>query len=215
MKTIEMWNINGHQLNLGYVPDADKGISIWEEEEHSFRGYKDSKLYLYERVLGLQFVDKDLQHDIEYVDQFMNTVYISSENSSMILSDLAIWDSSPRAALIALRENEDTIYSYLFVCYVWLKFNKSEQKDDIALYGFGDSKFLWHGKIHTKYTDGKLQATYEEYYGGSEPDSIRGTMRELKQYTGYITLEDVKTMIRMEARDATKRLLNLLGCKSN
>lgn len=211
MKTIEMWNINGHQLNLGYVPDADKGISIWEEEEHSFRGYKDSKLYLYERVLGLQFVDKDLQHNIEYIDQFMDTAYISSENSSMALSDLAIWDSSPRAALRALKEEEDTIYSYLFVCYVWLKFNKSEQKGDVAFYGFGDSNFLWNGIIHTAYEDGKLKATYEEYYNGWESESNR----ELKLYTGYITLEDVKTMIRMEARDATKYLLNLLGYKCN
>lgn len=28
MKTIEMWNINGHQLNLGYIPDVEQGISI-------------------------------------------------------------------------------------------------------------------------------------------------------------------------------------------
>lgn len=211
MKTIEMWNINGHQLNLGYVPDVDRGISIWDEEEYSFRGYKDSKLYLYERVLGLQFVDKDLQHNIEYVDQFMDTAYISGDNSSIALSDLTIWVSSPRAALRALKEEEDTIYSYLFVCYVWLKFNKSEQKDDVAYYGFGDSNFLWNGIIHTAYEDGKLKATYEEYYNGWESEFNR----ELKQYTGYITLEDVKIMIRMEARDATKYLLNLLGCKSN
>ena len=211
MKTIEMWNINGHQLNLGYVPDADRGISIWDEEEHSFRGYKDSKLYLYKNVIGVKFVDKDLQFNIEYIDQFMDTIYISNDNSSMALSDLAIRASSPRAALRALKEEEDTIYSYLLVCYVWLKFNKSEQKDDVAYYGFGDSKFLWNGIIHTAYEDGKLKATYEEYYRGDDRESER----ELKQYTGYITLEDVKTMMRMVARDATKYLLNLLGCKSN
>lgn len=207
MKTIEMWNINGHQLNLGYVPDADRGISIWEKEEHSFRGYKDSKLYLYERVLGIQFVDKDLQHDIEYVDRFMDTAYISSENSSMALSDLAIWDSSPRAVLIALRENEDTIYSYLFICYIWLKFNKSKQKNDVAYYGFGDSKFLWNGIIHTVYEDGKLKATYEEYPRGDDKRS----KDELQVCTGSISLEDVKVMIRMEPRDATVYLMHLLG----
>lgn len=210
-----MWNINGHQLNLGYVPDADRGISIWDEEEYSFRGYKDSKLYLYKNVIGVKFVDKDLQFNIEYIDQFMDTIYISNDNSSMALSDLTIRASSPRAALRALKEEEDTIYSYLFVCYVWLKFNKSEQKDDVGYYMFGGSEFLWNGIIHTAYEDGKLKATYEEYYRGSEPDSIRGTIRELKQYTGYITLEDVKTMMRMTARDATKHLLNLLGCKIN
>ena len=211
MKTIEMWNINGHQLNLGYVPDADKGISIWEEEGHSFRGYKDSKLYLYERVLGIQFVDKDLQHNIEYIDQFMDTAYISSDNSSIALSDLTILVSSPRAALRALKEEEDTIYSYLFVCYVWLKFNKSEQKDDIAYYGFGDSKFLWNGIIHTAYEDGKLKATYEEYF--KEMD--KRSKDELQVCTGTISLEDVKIMIRMEPRDATIYLLHLLGVKSN
>lgn len=202
-----MWNINGHQLNLGYVPDVDKGISIWEEEEYSFRGYKDNKIYLYERVLGLQFVEKDIQHDIEYVDQFMDTAYISTENYSTTLSDLTLWDSSPRAALRALKEEEDTIYSYLFVCYVWLKFNKSEQKDDVAYYGFGDSKFLWNGIIHTKYADGQLKATYEVYPYEDNKES--------KPYTGYITLEDVKAMIVMEPREATKYLLNLLGYKCN
>ena len=211
MKIIEMWNIHGHQLNLGYVPDADAGISIWEQDEYTFGGYKDSKLYLYERVLGLQFVDKDLQHNIEYIDQFMDTAYISSDNSSIALSDLTIWVSSPRAALRALKEEEDTIYSYLFVCYVWLKFNKSEQKDDIAFYGFGDSNFLWNGIIHTAYEDGKLKATYEEYFKGMDNRS----KDELQVCTGTISLEDVKIMIRMEPRDATIYLLHLLGVKSN
>ena len=36
-------------------------------------------------------------------------------------------------------------------------------------------------------------------------------IRTLGEYTGYITLEDVKTMIVMEPNDATKYLLNLLG----
>lgn len=209
-----MWNINGHQLNLGYIPDAEQGISIYDEEEYSFRGYKDGHLYRYKGPLCLSFIEKDIQHDIEYVDQFMDRPYISSDNTCMTLSDLTIWDSSPRAALRALKEEEDAIYSYLFVCYVWLKHNKSEQKGDVAYYGFGDSKFLWNGIIHTAYDNGKLKATYEEYGRdgrGSESDSIRKTMRELKQYTGYITLEDVKAMIVMEPREATKYLLNLLG----
>lgn len=211
MKTIEMWNINGHQLNLGYIPDVEQGISIYDEEEYSFRGYKDSHLYRYKGPLCLSFIEKDIRHNIEYVDQFMERPYISSENYSMTLSDLTLRDSSPRAALRALKEEEDTIYSYLFVCYVWLKFNKSEQKGDVAFYGLGDSKFLWNGVIHTKYINGKLYATYEEYGRGNEKESDR----DLKQYTGYITLEDVKAMIILEPREATKYLLNLLGYKSN
>lgn len=208
MKTIEMWNINGHQLNLGYVPDADKGISIWEEEEHSFRGYKDSKLYLYENVIGIKFVDKDLQNNIEYIDRFMDMAYITNDNSSMTLSDLVIKCSSPKAALYALRDMEDTIYSYLFLCYVWLKFNKSE--NTIKFYRFGDDTALWNGVISTTYIDGQLQATYEEYPKGDDKRS----KNELKISTGSITLEDVKVMIRMEPRDATIYLLNLLGVKS-
>lgn len=209
MKTIEMWNINGHQLNLGYVPDADKGISIWDEEEYSFRGYKDSKLYLYERVLELQFIDKDLQHNIEYVDQFMDRPYLRGDNVNMLLSDLTMDCSSPKEALIALRENEDTIYSFLFVCYVWLKFNKSEKT--IEFHRFGDDTALWNGVIRTTYIDGKLQATYEEYFKGMDNRS----KDELQVCTGTISLEDIKIMIRMEPRDATIYLLDLLGVKSD
>ena len=209
MKIIEMWNINGHQLNLGYVPYSDAGISIWEQDEYTFGGYKDSKLYLYQNILGLQFVDKDIQNNIEYIDQFMNTAYLRGDNVNMTLSDLTMDCSSPKEALIALRENEDTIYSFLFVCYIWLKFNKSEKT--IEFHRFGDDTALWNGVIRTTYIDGKLQATYEEYFKGMDDRS----KDELQVCTGTISLEDIKIMIRMEPRDATIYLLDLLGVKSN
>lgn len=210
-----MWNINGHQLNLGFITGTSTGVSIWDRDEYSYWEYKTSELYRYQRPLGIGFVERDLQYNIEYIDQFGDVEYmdsVSDPSKDVKLFDFAMSKfSSPRAAMISLREKEDTIYSYLFVCYVWLKHYKSELEKDVGYYGFGDSNFLWNGIIHTAYEDGKLKATYEEYYNGWESESNR----ELKQYTGYITLEDVKTMIRMEARDATKYLLNLLGCKSN
>lgn len=221
---IEMWNVHGVQLNLGVIVGTDHGICSWSDNDYTFYEYDDSSLFTYREALGIEFVEKDLQHDIEYIDQFKDIYYmgwdpeVSLELSAremlrqgkkkIKLSDFAIsTEASPRTAITNSWDVKNGIYSYLFICYMWLKHNKTEDHIEYHRYTSMLEPFLWNGIIHTTYEDGKLKATYVECHMCDEKENIR----TLGEYTGYITLEDVKAMIVMEPDNATKYLLNLLG----
>lgn len=221
---IEMWNVHGVQLNLGYIVGTDHGICSWSSNDYTFYEYDDSSLFTYREALGIEFVEKDLQHDIEYIDQFKDIYYmgwdpeVSLELSAremlrqgkkkIKLSDFAISsEASPRTSIADRWDDKNGIYAYLFICYMWLKHNKTEDHIEYHRFASVSEPFFWNGIIHTTYEDGKLKATYVEFPMCDEKEPIR----TLGEYTGYLTLEDVKVMIVMEPEEATNYLLNLLG----
>ena len=225
-KKLIMLMLAGVQLNLGVIVGTDHGICSWSSNDYTFYEYDDSSLFTYREALGIEFIEKDLQHDIEYIDQFKNIYYmgwdpeVSLELSAremlrqgkkkIKLSDFAISsEASPRTAITDSWDDKNGIYSYLFICYIWLKHNKTE--DHIEYHRFGDREETpWNGIIHTTYEDGKLNICYVDYPRYDEPQPTN----PMEEYHGQLTLEDVKAMIVMEPDDATKYLLNLLGVNS-
>ena len=201
MTTLEMWKIGDVELNLGRVVGTTHGVSLWRDGENGWYDYTDEGLYRYRHELGIEVTNVDIQDNLSYLDDFVKTKYTYTtyrrniegkveepEESFMYLPEF-ICDmlSFPRYGCEAYYYDEKCIYLFLFICYIWLKYDVKMDKLTMRQYGFDDSIDLTSTDDIVVKKDGNHLNVYDY-----ERSKITLTVEDLK---GLIAMKDVNQLI--------------------
>ena len=194
MTTIEMWRIGDVELNLGRVVGTTHGVSLWRDGENGWYDYTDEEL-------GIEVTSIDIQDNLSYLDDYVKTKYTYTiyrrnsegkveepEESFMYLPEFICGMLSfPRYGCEAYYYDEKCIYSFLFICYIWLKYNVNMDKLAMKQYGFDDNIDLTSTDEIVVKKDGNQLNVYDY-----ERSKITLTVEDLEE---LIAMKDVNQLI--------------------